>query len=169
MRDVCSPSKGLRAKTNQHASSARRTNPFRFRADQSCCGVVPKSPKGLNVLLIAESRQMAEPHCRHFRPCTARKTLEKLFFLTHVHERAPAACRREERGKSARALRWIDPETRWAHLDVVVCIAAGTTNLCFKNSPPHRTTSSSTKATRPLHDCKTNELFKRCAQGGHVR
>merc|ERR1712028_146007 len=48
----------------------------------------------------------------------------KLFFLTHVGERAPAAGRREEREKSARALRWIDPETRSTDLDVLVCIAA---------------------------------------------
>ena len=33
----------------------------------------------------------------------------KLFFLTHVVARAAAACRREEGGKSVRALRWIDP------------------------------------------------------------
>ena len=45
----------------------------------------------------------------------------------------------EEGGKSARALQWIDPETRWTHLDVVVCIATDTTHLCLKDSPPHRT------------------------------
>ena len=33
----------------------------------------------------------------------------KLLFLTHVDERAPAAGRREERGKSVWALRRIDP------------------------------------------------------------
>ena len=55
----------------------------------------------------------------------------KLFFLTHVDERAPAAAVAEERGKPARALRWIDPGTRWTHLDVVVCIATGTTHLCL--------------------------------------
>ena len=55
----------------------------------------------------------------------------ELFFLTHVDERAPAAAVAEERGKPARALRWIDPGTRWTHLDVVVCIATGTTHLCL--------------------------------------
>ena len=38
--------------------------------------------------------------------CTA-MSLET-FFLTHVDERAPAACRREEKGKSVQALRRID-------------------------------------------------------------
>ena len=41
-------------------------------------------------------------------------------FLTLVDERAPAAAVAEERGKSARALRWIDPETRSTDLDVLV-------------------------------------------------
>ena len=43
----------------------------------------------------------------------------KLFFFTHVHERAPAACRREERGKTVRALRSITREPglqTWASL-----------------------------------------------------
>ena len=49
----------------------------------------------------------------------------------NVDERAPAAAVAEERGKPARVLRWIDPGTRWTHLDVVVCIATGTTHLCL--------------------------------------
>ena len=45
--------------------------------------------------------------------------------MTHVDERAAAAAAAvaavaEERGKSARALRWIDPETRSMDLDVLV-------------------------------------------------
>ena len=48
----------------------------------------------------------------------------KLFFLTRVHKRAPAAAVTEKRGNSARALRWIDPETRSTDLDVLVCIGA---------------------------------------------
>ena len=40
--------------------------------------------------------------------------------LSHVDERAPAVAVAEERGKSARALRWIDPETRSTDLDVLV-------------------------------------------------
>ena len=52
----------------------------------------------------------------------------ELFFLTHVDERAPAAAIAEERGKLARTLRWVDPGTRWTHLDIVVCIATGTTH-----------------------------------------
>ena len=51
----------------------------------------------------------------------------ELFFLTHVDKRAPAACRREERGKSARALRRIDSWTRSTDLDVLVCTATDRT------------------------------------------
>ena len=45
------------------------------------------------------------------------QVIPKLFFLTHVNERAAAACRREERGKSVRALRRIDPQTGQQRLD----------------------------------------------------
>ena len=57
----------------------------------------------------------------------------KLFFLTHVDERAPAACRREERRKSVQALRSIELQTRSADLDVFVWIATDKTPLL---SPP---------------------------------
>ena len=62
--------------------------------------------------------------------------VERTSFLTHGDARAPATAVTEGSGKSGRTLRWIEPETRWSHLDVVVCIAAGTTRLCLKNSPP---------------------------------
>ena len=42
------------------------------------------------------------------------------FFLTHVDERAPAACRREEKGKSMWALRRIDPQTGHQRLGSLV-------------------------------------------------
>ena len=42
------------------------------------------------------------------------------FFLTHVDERAPAACRREEKGKSVWALRRIDPQTGHQRLGSLV-------------------------------------------------
>jgi len=60
-------------------------------------------------------------------------SLRELFFLTHVDARAAADCRREEGGKSVRALRWIDPQTRFAGLGVSVCIATDETPLL---SPP---------------------------------
>ena len=68
----------------------------------------------------------------HGRHCFS----EKLFFLTHVDERAPAACRREERGKSARALRRIDSWTRSADLGVSVCTATDETPLLSLPVPP---------------------------------
>ena len=67
-----------------------------------------------------------------------RKIVE-LFFLTHDDERAPAAAASEERERSARALRWIDPETRSTDLDVLVCIAADRIpqiKLCSGVQPP---------------------------------
>ena len=51
----------------------------------------------------------------------------KLFFLTHVHERAPAAAVAEEGRKSVRALRRIDPRARLADLVVLGLIAADKT------------------------------------------
>ena len=73
------------------------------------------------------------------------------FFLTHDDERAPAAAASGEGEKSARALRWIDPETRSTDLDVLVCIAADRIpqiKLCSGVRPPDLSPFSS--APSPL-------------------
>ena len=65
-------------------------------------------------------------------PAAPGKIGTKLLFLTHDDERAPAAAASEEREKSVRALRWIDPATRSTDLDFLVCIASHSLAIASK-------------------------------------
>ena len=86
--------------------------------------------------------------------------LQKLFFLTHDDDRAPAAAAPGEGRKSARALRRMDSWTRSTDLDVLVCIATDKTSLLCQNSAVefhHSTTprwhrpSTDRRGRNPLH------------------
>ena len=72
----------------------------------------------------------------------------KLFSLTHVHERAPAAAVAEEEGKSVWALRRIDPQTGHQRLDSLVL-----------NS--HRRGTVASRLSAEFH-CASTKLRWRC-------